>query len=98
MFLTAAAGRSVSVVAVWDAARGNGGLFAELEGNSTCTAFQVDSYLLRYSGKHQSFYFRITLQGTPLTPITLSTWTVMTAACFSLGILPTSVCTVPGPR
>lgn len=87
----AAAGRSVSVVAALDAARGNGGLFTELEGNSTSTVIQVDSYL-------QSFYFRITLQGTPLTPITLSTWTVMTAACFGLGIVPTSVCTLPVPR
>lgn len=94
----AAAGRSVSVVAVWDAARGNGGLFTELEGNSTSTAFQVDSYPLRYSVKHQSFYFRSTLQGTPLAPITLCTWTVMTAACFSLGIVPTSVCTLPVAR
>lgn len=56
VFLAAAAGRSVSVVAVWDAARGNGGLFAELEGNSTCTAFQVDSYVLRYSGKQQFLF------------------------------------------
>lgn len=55
----------------------------------------VAAVLFWAARKHQSFYFRIPLQGTPLTPITLRTWTVMAAACFILGILPASVVPVP---